>query len=78
MQSYSLTDEIPAEGRSYYRLKQTDFDGTYEYSDLRVVIVGEVMNELSVWPNPSNRLDLTISRGARALKINSVNLIGMC
>lgn len=77
MQSYSLTDEIPAEGRSYYRLKQTDFDGTYEYSDLRVVIVGEVMNELSVWPNPSNRLDLTISRGARALKINSVNLIGM-
>ena len=44
---------------------------------MRVVIVGEVLNELSVWPNPSNRLDLTISRGSRGLKLNSVNLINL-
>lgn len=77
VQSYSFTDEIPVEGRSYYRLKQTDFDGTHEYSDIRAVLVGEVANELSVWPNPANHLDLTVSRGSRAMTIESVNLVSI-
>ena len=29
--SYSSIDYSPLPGRSYYRLKQTDFDGAYEY-----------------------------------------------
>ena len=30
---YSYTDHDPHPGISYYRLKQTDYDGSYEYSD---------------------------------------------
>ncbi len=34
---YSTTDENPYTDVSYYRLKQTDFDGQYEYSDIVAV-----------------------------------------
>lgn len=51
--NYATQDLHPLNGVSYYRLKQTDFDGAFEYSDLRVVILGEI-DELLVFPNPSN------------------------
>ncbi|MBN4052386.1 T9SS type A sorting domain-containing protein, partial [Sphingobacteriaceae bacterium AH-315-L07] len=31
---YSLTDEYPLDGMSYYRLKQTDYDGKFSYSEM--------------------------------------------
>ena len=34
---YELLDEQPLSGRSYYRLRQVDFDGTTSYSDVRSV-----------------------------------------
>ena len=37
MLSYEFTDRNPLNGISYYRLKQTDFDGNFEYSDIRSV-----------------------------------------
>jgi hypothetical protein len=30
---YQFIDKYPLPGITYYRLKQTDFDGSYEYSD---------------------------------------------
>lgn len=51
---YSLTDDNPTTGTSYYRLKQTDFDGKFEYSNL--VAVNYEKNStgcvLTVYPNP--------------------------
>ncbi|MCC6254452.1 MAG: T9SS type A sorting domain-containing protein, partial [Ignavibacteriaceae bacterium] len=32
--NYTFTDLNPLEGKSFYRLKQIDFDGTYEYSNI--------------------------------------------
>ncbi|MCC5918570.1 MAG: T9SS type A sorting domain-containing protein, partial [Cryomorphaceae bacterium] len=59
--SYRYFDESPLMGRSYYRLKQVDYDGTYEYSDWQMVefIKVEEMN-LRVYPNPSNGQNLTV------------------
>ncbi len=50
---YNASDNSPAYGRSYYRLKQTDYDGKYTYSDLRVIdYEGPKFAALRVYPNP--------------------------
>lgn len=55
--SYSFTDDAPLAGTSYYRLKQTDFDGKFEHFKLvAVTIEAQQQNKnlsiLSVGPNP--------------------------
>ncbi|HNW88580.1 MAG TPA: T9SS type A sorting domain-containing protein [Bacteroidales bacterium] len=52
--NYSYTDEMPANTSTYYRLKQTDFDGAHEYFNpvaVNCVSDGENM-VISVYPNP--------------------------
>ncbi len=39
---YKTMDDHPLQGVSYYRLKQTDFDGKYTYSPLRAINRGSV------------------------------------
>lgn len=52
--SYSALDKSPLEGTSYYRLKQTDFDGKYEYSSLIAIDYRNTSTGcvLKVYPNP--------------------------
>jgi len=50
--TYSTRDIDPYFGTSYYRLKQTDFDGTFSYSPIEKVFLRE-SNEVSVHPVPS-------------------------
>ena len=59
LRTYGILDEDPYYGISYYRLKQTDFDGKFEYSDLVSV---NVLRELhfTVNPNPAcDKLEMT-------------------
>ena len=53
LNSYDFTDETPLKGINYYRLRQEDFDGTYDYSETIAVIEDE-NNPASVYPNPSS------------------------
>lgn len=52
-QIYSLVDEKPFSGISYYRLKQTDFDGTVTYSNI-VAVKNYEPFYVNVYPNPAN------------------------
>lgn len=53
---YSTFDHSPYEGVSYYRLKQTDFDGSYTYSSLVEVEEEAVSSGFSfdIYPNPTD------------------------
>lgn len=50
---YSFTDRQPYRGLSYYRLKQTDYNGRSSYSEIVAVILTE-QNQLVGLPNPAN------------------------
>lgn len=49
--NYSIVDETPTAGTSYYRLKQTDYDGNYTYSNLSAVTI-EAIYDVTLAPNP--------------------------
>jgi endo-1,4-beta-D-glucanase Y len=50
---YSFNDLNIADGFFYYRLKITDFDNSYEYSEVRKVL-SKKESEIIIFPNPFN------------------------
>lgn len=57
--NYNVNDNFPLGGRSFYRLKQTDFDGSFTYSEVGSVLVAdEITPELFLYPNPVSSGDL--------------------
>ena len=50
---YSIIDYYPTKGLSYYRLKQTDFNGEYTYSKLVMIdVVSQLTEDFNIYPNP--------------------------
>ena len=50
---YSFIDTKPSNGLSFYRLKQTDFSGKSEYSEIRSIeIERQVKSSYRAYPNP--------------------------
>lgn len=50
--SYAFLDRHPVSGLSYYRIRQTDFNGAVNYSEIRSVSRTE-NTPLSLYPNPA-------------------------
>ena len=75
--NYSITDQNPYPGNSYYRLKQTDFDGQFEYFQVRNVRLGRFLgSHFEFYPNPV--LDRLTIKGAdlEMLGISICNFLG--
>ncbi len=57
---YGCLDKNPLRGTNYYRLKQVDMDGSYEYSQIVTVDFG-AKEDILLYPNPfSNILQIDI------------------
>lgn len=59
--SYRFADDSPFLGKSYYRLKQTDYDGKFTFSDpVLIDYNGPATVILRAYPNPSNGRQITL------------------
>lgn len=77
--SYSTADYAAKPGITYYRLKQTDYDGTYTYSpEVAVDVDGPQTTEIKVFPNPAQ--DYLTVEGSRAEleEVHIFNMNGQC
>ena len=72
---YSITDLNPISGTQYYRLKQVDTDGKFEYSHVLRVEYGS--NRQLVFPNPFKEKIFVKTKGENSVKrIELKNITG--
>jgi len=57
---YSLLDQQPLQGKSYYRLKMVERSGSSRYSSTRLIQLDQLITKLRIYPNPVKN-DVTIS-----------------
>lgn len=50
--SYTFTDKNPSTGVNYYRLRQVDYGGTFDYSKTVAVHMKETSASVKAYPNP--------------------------
>jgi len=76
MLNYSFIDNNYSIETTYYRLKQTDFDGNYKYSDYSVVnCENNIYSNLNVYPNPTSN-NIYIDTKTDNIKVRIYNLSG--
>ena len=75
--NYYTIDESPYMGVSYYRLKQTDFNGEFEYSNIKSVTFNLSEKEvLHLYPNPTDYLITITGKQMNQSSIQIINSLG--
>ena len=74
--NYRTYDLNPYSGISYYRLKQTDYNGAYKYSAIVQLDINE-KSIVSVYPNPtSNNLFIHVSDDYNNASVKVLDVLG--
>ncbi len=65
LKDYTSIDKVPYSGVSYYRLKQTDYNGVYTYSALKTVdFTPSAAFSFNLYPNPGAGEDVNVAINA--------------
>ncbi|MGD9328374.1 MAG: T9SS type A sorting domain-containing protein [Cyclobacteriaceae bacterium] len=74
---YEYIDEMPFPGLSYYRLKATDFDGSYEYHGVVNANLENMEPDILIYPNPNTHNQITVSfNGTQQSEYRILDLLG--
>ncbi|TVQ14254.1 MAG: T9SS C-terminal target domain-containing protein [Bacteroidetes bacterium] len=74
---YAVIDHEPLTGLSYYRLKQTDYNGDFEYSNIVSVYTQKAaLADMKVYPNPSNGNFNIVAAGEKAIDYKIFDMQG--
>ncbi len=72
---YKFYDDSPYPDLTYYRLKQTDFNGMYDYSWIQVINIRSFDKDiLKIFPNPAQSEILVVGYTDQLTIINSLGL----
>lgn len=75
--NYTTKDQSPLPYHSYYRLKQVDFDGTFDYSSVKSVYLSPNQTKhLTVFPNPTTEKITVLGSFQKLTNIAVYNAIG--
>jgi hypothetical protein len=74
---YQTLHNNPMQSINYYRLKQTDFNGAYTYSNTIEVSFAQKDFPVQVYPNPfNNRLIVSLDEEESEIEITIFNMLG--
>lgn len=72
---YSFTDNAAISGTNFYRLKQIDIDGKFDYSEMRMINIAATSTGVQLYPNPAKDA-VTIAGLTAGKSIDIYNSIG--
>lgn len=69
--NYGFTHRLPLEGTNYYQLKQVDYNGQYELSEIIVFNwKEEVASQINIYPNPAaQHIDINSNSAITTIQI---------
>ncbi len=77
LESYTYTDNTVGSGIAYYRLRQVDYNGAYDYTNVISVQYDEALT-LQLYPNPASSVVTVNIRGTKdeAYKLTLTDVLG--
>lgn len=56
MSNYDYTDYRPIKGVNFYKIRQVDYDGSYDETHVIKVIMNDRNNDIGIFPNPASQV----------------------
>jgi len=75
VKDYTFEHDFPAGGHNYYRLKQMDHDGAFDFSPVKSISLNIRQSTIRVYPNPIHGGKLTVEFGGNEAGASAFRLL---